>query len=249
MKKGLKAMALFFSFMLVSCGQLSNSTDGFIDPSGARYSGEIKQEIAMGCDFIDESEHPYLVYEQYLSEDNEEFCYDKKGRLCRYKNKDSIFYGRVSTDTEHEMNDNEVESYCYEIATYYLEPNYSFETTFNAETGVLHIDGINEQNNDYRESATVKVNRSGDICYIKVRYNTLEQPVDDEMRIYFDNKANEYFKTECERLGDDIYNIDSVRYEQLNSKLYAIFTCTFRADNGAEYCESVGFSRELQDTL
>ena len=60
---------------------------------------------------------------------------------------------------------------------------------------------------------------------------------------------NEYFKTECERLGDDIYNIDSVRYEQLNSKLYAIFTCTFQADNGAEYCESVGFSRELQDSL
>ena len=247
--------AIMFSMcfgIFTSCGritadedQANERSDRYLNASGTHYAGEISQEIAMGCDFVDVSVHPSIVLDQYLSEDNEEFCYDKQGRLYRYKNNDRVFLGKTPNESGEGMSDEQIESYCYDIATYYLDPDYGFETVFNPETGELHIDGINEQYADFRESATVKVNRSGDICYIKVNYNTLEQPVDDETRRYFDEQANEYLEKECERLHDDCYEINSVSYELIDSNLYAIYSCTFYGTEGMEFCESIGFSKSI----
>lgn len=236
-------------FALVSCSAdgAAARSDRYIDASKASFISKYKQETANSCSFIDGSEKPYVYYDKYATNEGEEFIYDENGRLCRYKNIDSIFFGKTSSEVKHEMTDEEVEAYCYDIAEYYLEPGYKFETSFNADTCELYVEGVNEKCSDLREDAVVRVNRSGDICSIKVSYNTLKQPVDDAVRAYFDEKVNDYAAAECERLNDDHYEYGTARFRQVDSALYAIYTCTFTNADGAVFCESVGFSKTLEE--
>ncbi len=215
-------------------------TSVYFDTSDLTYIGEREQEIVIGYEFENpEDNAPTITYYEYRSADGETFCFDEKGRLCSYTNTEDIFLNKVVKDDAPTLTTADVSLTAGEIFESCVGSNTAYEISNYGRPGDLLIKSTDS--NAGSTCAIAEFNAYGDVRAFNVSYNTLESEVDYD---YFEEKIQAYIDSVGERteITDCEY---TVRFEQLDDKIYALYTCTFTDDVGAVFCESAGFTKPV----
>ncbi len=218
----------------------------YLDTSDLTYDGQVEQRIAIGYSFENpEDNEPVLIFDKYVSPDGEVFCFDDQGRLRFYKNTDDIFFDRKKADDVQTARTTKAEN--QNIATAVFKATVNADSTYEIttpESYVYNIDCTDESNAG--SGALIKMNAYGEIRTISISFNSVTAPIDYD---YFESKVQEHIDSVGER-----YDVKSseytVSYEQIDNKIYAMFTCTFEV-NEDEYgvcdafCTGVGFTQTI----
>ncbi len=210
-------------------------TNIYFDTSDLHYVGLYKQPIVIGCHFKDTDDpNPSFLYREYASEDGEIFRYDELGRLVYYCNTDSVVFSDAgSLSPANEKLAAEIFESCVKGSG-----EYTIETSHG---GAYYIERPTDGRNP--DSALVKFAGS-EVRYFKISYNTVNTEVDEA---YFKAKLLEYIKQVDLKYKIENYSY-TVRYEQVGTTLYAIYTCEFTREGGAAFAETVGFSKSITHT-
>ena len=211
----------------------------YFDTSDLTYIGKQTQEFAIGYKFENESDNnPVLVYDQYQSDDGEIFSFDDKGRLCYYRNNEKIFYNEEVSE-EKKLSEDELlklsESIVNECTGSDTISKLASKTD-DKEYGFTSF----ENENKYSD-AIIKLNDYGKIRSLSVSYNNVSALIDSS---HFESKINSYIKSIKSSYNIVDYNY-TVRYEQVNNKIYAMYNCSFVETDGCEFCSLVGFTKEI----
>ncbi|MBE6850488.1 MAG: hypothetical protein E7504_01940 [Ruminococcus sp.] len=207
-------------------------TDIYFDTSDIHYVGIYKQPIVIGCHFKDTDDpNPSFLYREYASEDGEIFRYDELGRLVYYCNTDSVVFSDAgSLSPANEKLAAEIFESCVKGSG-----EHTIETSHG---GAYYIERPTDGRNP--DSALIKFAGS-EVRYFKISYNTVNAEVDE---VYFKAKLLEYIKQVDLKYKIENYSY-TVRYEQVGTTLYAIYTCEFTQEGGAAFAETVGFSKSI----
>ena len=82
----------------------------------------------------------------------------------------------------------------------------------------------------------------GNIELFNASYEIISSPEDQD---YFDQKIKDYI-AEKKQISDIVDYTCEPRYEQVGNKVYAIYTLTYEDSGGDYFCESVGFTKEIE---
>lgn len=257
MKKLFFSLALisFSSAILCGCGKVDESPseaansasknesikiteNAYLDTSDLTYVGKVTQEFAIGYEFENESDNdPILTYDQYESPDGEIFSFDVSGRLCYYRNSDDIFLGKNENDNKSKLSEAELITLSENIVSSFIDNNADCEASVSQEEDEYKVSSIVSEGAP--AAALIKLADTGDVRSLCISHNTLSDPVDIE---YFENKFNAYMDSVKDKYDISDYEY-TVRYEQINDKIYALYNCSFVESDGAEFCELVGFTK------
>ncbi len=215
-------------------------TSVYFDTSDLTYVGTTTQQIAIGYSFENpEDQDPVLTYRQYESEDGEVFSFDMQGRLCYYRNSEDIFENQITADDTVKLIDSEKQDLVNSVYQSCVDaPDAAYTITAGGKAGEYQI--VSQDSTLSPTCAILKMNEYGDIRSFKISHNTLASSVDTA---YFEKKIQAYI-AEKEQQYDDLTCEYTVRYEQIDNKIYALYNCHF-LENGAAFCELVGFTKSV----
>lgn len=213
----------------------------YFDTSNLTYIGKDTQEIAIGYEFENENDNnPVLTYDQYESNDGEIFSFDERGRLCYYRNTDDIFLGNTDSDDKIKLSEEELQELSEDIISSCIDDNTECEAVIDEKTGKLIVSSIND---DVPAIATVNLTERGDVRSLSISHNTLSSTVDND---YFQAKFDMFIEEINNSYEIADYNY-TVRYEQIDNKVYAMYNCNFVEMDGCEFCKLVGFTKTISN--
>ncbi len=269
MKK--KTCCLYFlslSILLCGCGKAEETSDlkisvsesfqanmkdnPYFNVSDLTYAGKEEQNIAIGYDFENpEDNDPVLVYDKYYDDTGAVFCFDTNGRLCQYKYADVLGSDCGSAKAKHanmqrSYTTAELQTLSKDIVESCLPQemdNTKLDVSFFGGREYLVTNKNYVSENEGPLTALVDVDIYGNIQTLSVSYNTLSSPVDYD---YFKEKLDNYIDQAKEIWDIADYTCEDERYQQIGDKIYAMYTITFEETDGALFCESVGFTKEIE---
>lgn len=221
--------------------KINISNDIYFDTSDLKYIGKDTQEIAIGYEFENENDNnPVLTYNQYQSDDGEIFSFDERGRLCYYRNSDNIFLGNTNSNDNVKLSEEELKELSENIISSCIDYNAECEAVINKNTGELIVSSIND---DVPAIATVNLTDCGDVRSLSISHNTLSSSVDED---YFQTKFDRFIEEISDTYEIANYNY-TVRYEQIDNKIYAMYNFNFVETDGCEFCKLVGFTKTISN--
>ena len=214
--------------------------------------GTYEQEFGSGVGFENpEDNDPVFVWKKYVSSEGETFCFDDQGRLRKYMN---AFYSNPGGDFEENKTNGtrasakmksaaELEKISEDIAENYMVTEEAVRVEPYDGNGSYIIKNAETRNASEDETvAIVDLDAYGEIEWFTASYEIQILP---ELYDYFNQKIDDYI-AEKKQISDIIDYTYRSRYEQVDNKVYAIYTITFE-DSGEDYfCESVGFTKEIE---
>ncbi|WP_294401477.1 hypothetical protein [uncultured Ruminococcus sp.] len=231
--------------------QMNYQNNPYFDVSDLTYVGTYEQEFANGAGFENpEDNDPVFVWDKYISSDGETFCFDAKGRLRKYINAEYSNPDRYYTEetienqiTEKAKTSSELKAISEDIAKSYMVTDVPLSVEQFEGSRSYKIENASKLDADEDEVlAIVDLDSYGNIELFNASYEIISSPEDQD---YFDQKIKDYI-AEKKQISDIIDYTYRSRYEQVDNKVYAIYTITFE-DSGEDYfCESVGFTKEIE---
>ena len=231
--------------------QMNYQNNPYFDVSDLTYVGTYEQEFANGAAFENpEDNDPVFVWDKYISSDGETFCFDAKGRLRKYINAEYSNPDRYYTEetienqiTEKAKTSSELKAISEDIAKSYMVTDVPLSVEQFEGSRSYKIENASKLDADEDEVlAIVDLDSYGNIELFNASYEIISSPEDQD---YFDQKIKDYI-AEKKQISDIIDYTYRSRYEQVDNKVYAIYTITFE-DSGEDYfCESVGFTKEIE---
>ena len=232
--------------------QMNYQNNPYFDVSDLTYVGTYEQEFANGAGFENpEDNDPVFVWKKYVSSDGETFCFDDQGRLRKYMN---AFYSNPGGDFEENKTNGtrasakvksaaELEKISEDIAENYMVTEEAVRVEPYDGNGSYIIKNAETRNASEDETvAIVDLDAYGEIEWFTASYEIQILP---ELYDYFNQKIDDYI-AEKKQISDIIDYTYRSRYEQVDNKVYAIYTITFE-DSGEDYfCESVGFTKKIE---
>ena len=274
-KKGIAVLLILPCILLCSCGseagsesaaenssaveitpldqiQMNYQNNPYFDVSDLTYVGTYEQEFGSGVGFENpEDNDPVFVWKKYVSSDGETFCFDDQGRLRKYMN---AFYSNPGGDFEENKTNGtrasakmksaaELEKISEDIAENYMVTEEAVRVEPYDGNGSYIIKNAETRNASEDETvAIVDLDAYGEIEWFTASYEIQILP---ELYDYFNQKIDDYI-AEKKQISDIIDYTYRSRYEQVDNKVYAIYTITYE-DSGEDYfCESVGFTKEIE---
>ena len=274
-KKEIAILLILPCFLLCSCGseagsesaaenssaveitpldqiQMNYQNNPYFDVSDLTYVGTYEQEFGSGVGFENpEDNDPVFVWKKYVSSEGETFCFDDQGRLRKYMN---AFYSNPGGDFEENKTNGtrasakmksaaELEKISEDIAENYMVTEEAVRVEPYDGNGSYIIKNAETRNASEDETvAIVDLDAYGEIEWFTASYEIQILP---ELYDYFNQKIDDYI-AEKKQISDIIDYTYRSRYEQVDNKVYAIYTITFE-DSGEDYfCESVGFTKEIE---
>ena len=229
--------------------QMNYQNNPYFDVSDLTYVGTYEQEFAIGAEFENpEDDNPVFVWDKYISSDGEMFCFDAKGRLRKYINAAYSNPDRYYTEetienqiTEKVKTSSELKAISEDIAKSYMVTDVPLSVEQFEGSRSYKIENASKLDED-EVLAIVDLDSYGNIELFNASYEIISSPEDQD---YFDQKIDDYI-AEKKQISDIIDYTYRSRYEQVDNKVYAIYTITFE-DSGEDYfCESVGFTKEIE---
>ena len=229
--------------------QMNYQNNPYFDVSDLTYVGTYEQEFAIGAEFENpEDNNPVFVWDKYISSDGETFCFDAKGRLRKYINAEYSNPDRYYTEetienqiTEKAKTSSELKAISEDIAKSYMVTDVPLSVEQFEGSRSYKIENASKLD-EYEVLAIVDLDSYGNIELFNASYEIISSPEDQD---YFDQKIKDYI-AEKKQISDIIDYTYRSRYEQVDNKVYAIYTITFE-DSGEDYfCESVGFTKEIE---
>ena len=229
--------------------QMNYQNNPYFDVSDLTYVGTYEQEFAIGAEFENpEDNNPVFVWDKYISSDGETFCFDAKGRLRKYINAEYSNPDRYYTEetienqiTEKAKTSSELKAISEDIAKSYMVTDVPLSVEQFEGSRSYKIENASKLDED-EVLAIVDLDSYGNIELFNASYEIISSPEDQD---YFDQKIKDYI-AEKKQISDIIDYTYRSRYEQVDNKVYAIYTITFE-DSGEDYfCESVGFTKEIE---
>lgn len=214
----------------------------YFDTSDLTYIGKDTQEIAIGYEFENENDNnPVLTYDQYESNDGEIFSFDERGRLCYYRNTNDIFLGNTDSNDKIKLSEEELQELSENIISCCIDDNAECEAVINENTGEISVSSIND---NVPAVATINLTDFGDVRSLSISHNTISSAVDYD---YFQAKFDMFIEEINNSYEIADYNY-TVRYEQIDNKVYAMYNCNFVEMDGCEFCKLVGFTKTISDS-
>ena len=232
--------------------QMNYQNNPYFDVSDLTYVGTYEQEFANGAGFENpEDNDPVFVWKKYVSSDGETFCFDDQGRLRKYMN---AFYSNPGGDFEENKTNGtrasakvksaaELEKISEDIAENYMVTEEAVRVEPYDGNGSYIIKNAETRNASEDETvAIVDLDAYGEIEWFTASY---EIQISPELYDYFNQKIEEYIG-ERKQVFDIANYTYSVYYEQVENKVYAIYTIEFEETDGCFFCESPGFTKEIE---
>ena len=229
--------------------QMNYQNNPYFDVSDLTYVGTYEQEFAIGAEFENpEDDNPVFVWDKYISSDGETFCFDAKGRLRKYINAAYSNPDRYYTEetienqiTEKVKTSSELKAISEDIAKSYMVTDVPLSVEQFEGSRSYKIENASKLDED-EVLAIVDLDSYGNIELFNASYEIISSPEDQD---YFDQKIEDYI-AEKKQTSDIVDYTCEPRYEQVDNKIYAIYTITYE-DSGEDYfCEIVGFTKEIE---
>ena len=229
--------------------QMNYQNNPYFDVSDLTYVGTYEQEFAIGAEFENpEDDNPVFVWDKYISSDGETFCFDAKGRLRKYINAEYSNPDRYYTEetienqiTEKAKTSSELKAISEDIAKSYMVTDVPLSVEQFEGSRSYKIENASKLDED-EVLAIVDLDSYGNIELFNASYEIISSPEDQD---YFDQKIEDYI-AEKKQTSDIVDYTCEPRYEQVDNKIYAIYTITYE-DSGEDYfCEIVGFTKEIE---
>ena len=273
-KKGFAVLLILPCFLFCSCGseagsesaaenssaveitpldqiQMNYQNNPYFDVSDLTYVGTYEQEFGSGVGFENpEDNNPVFVWDKYISSDGETFCFDAKGRLRKYINAEYSNPDRYYTEetienqiTEKAKTSSELKAISEDIAKSYMVTDVPLSVEQFEGSRSYKIKNASKLDADEDEVlAIVDLDSYGNIELFNASYEIISSPEDQD---YFDQKIKDYI-AEKKQISDIVDYTCEPRYEQVDNKIYAIYTITYEDSGGDYFCESVGFTKEIE---
>ena len=273
-KKGFAILLILPCFLFCSCGseagsesaaenssaveitpldqiQMNYQNNPYFDVSDLTYVGTYEQEFANGAAFENpEDNDPVFVWDKYISSDGETFCFDAKGRLRKYINAEYSNPDRYYTEetienqiTEKAKTSSELKAISEDIAKSYMVTDVPLSVEQFEGSRSYKIENASKLDADEDEVlAIVDLDSYGNIELFNASYEIISSPEDQD---YFDQKIKDYI-AEKKQISDIVDYTCEPRYEQVDNKIYAIYTITYEDSGGDYFCEIVGFTKEIE---
>ena len=273
-KKEIAILLILPCFLLCSCGseagsesaaenssaveitpldqiQMNYQNNPYFDVSDLTYVGTYEQEFGSGVGFENpEDNNPVFVWDKYISSDGETFCFDAKGRLRKYINAEYSNPDRYYTEetienqiTEKAKTSSELKAISEDIAKSYMVTDVPLSVEQFEGSRSYKIKNASKLDADEDEVlAIVDLDSYGNIELFNASYEIISSPEDQD---YFDQKIKDYI-AEKKQISDIVDYTCEPRYEQVDNKIYAIYTITYEDSGGDYFCESVGFTKEIE---
>ena len=273
-KKEIAILLILPCFLLCSCGseagnesaaenssaveitpldqiQMNYQNNPYFDVSDLTYVGTYEQEFGSGVGFENpEDNNPVFVWDKYISSDGETFCFDAKGRLRKYINAEYSNPDRYYTEetienqiTEKAKTSSELKAISEDIAKSYMVTDVPLSVEQFEGSRSYKIKNASKLDADEDEVlAIVDLDSYGNIELFNASYEIISSPEDQD---YFDQKIKDYI-AEKKQISDIVDYTCEPRYEQVGNKVYAIYTLTYEDSGGDYFCESVGFTKEIE---
>ena len=273
-KKGFAILLILPCFLFCSCGseagsesaaenssaveitpldqiQMNYQNNPYFDVSDLTYVGTYEQEFAIGAEFENpEDNNPVFVWDKYISSDGETFCFDAKGRLRKYINAEYSNPDRYYTEetienqiTEKAKTSSELKAISEDIAKSYMVTDVPLSVEQFEGSRSYKIENASKLDADEDEVlAIVDLDSYGNIELFNASYEIISSPEDQD---YFDQKIKDYI-AEKKQISDIVDYTCEPRYEQVDNKIYAIYTITYEDSGGDYFCEIVGFTKEIE---
>ena len=231
--------------------QMNYQNNPYFDVSDLTYMGTYEQEFANGAAFENpEDNDPVFVWDKYISSDGETFCFDAKGRLRKYINAEYSNPDRYYTEetienqiTEKAKTSSELKAISEDIAKSYMVTDVPLSVEQFEGSRSYKIKNASKLDADEDEVlAIVDLDSYGNIELFNASYEIISSPEDQD---YFDQKIKDYI-AEKKQISDIVDYTCEPRYEQVGNKVYAIYTLTYEDSGGDYFCESVGFTKEIE---
>ena len=231
--------------------QMNYQNNPYFDVSDLTYVGTYEQEFAIGAEFENpEDNNPVFVWDKYISSDGETFCFDAKGRLRKYINAEYSNPDRYYTEetienqiTEKAKTSSELKAISEDIAKSYMVTDVPLSVEQFEGSRSYKIENASKLDADEDEVlAIVDLDSYGNIELFNASYEIISSPEDQD---YFDQKIKDYI-AEKKQISDIVDYTCEPRYEQVDNKIYAIYTITYEDSGGDYFCEIVGFTKEIE---
>ncbi len=231
--------------------QMNYQDNPYFDVSDLTYVGTYEQEFGSGVGFENpEDNNPVFVWDKYISSDGETFCFDAKGRLRKYINAEYSNPDRYYTEeaienqiTEKAKTSSELKAISEDIAKSYMVTDVPLSVEQFEGSRSYKIKNASKLDADEDEVlAIVDLDSYGNIELFNASYEIISSPEDQD---YFDQKIKDYI-AEKKQISDIVDYTCEPRYEQVDNKIYAIYTITYEDSGGDYFCESVGFTKEIE---
>ena len=231
--------------------QMNYQNNPYFDVSDLTYVGTYEQEFANGAAFENpEDNDPVFVWDKYISSDGETFCFDAKGRLRKYINAEYSNPDRYYTEetienqiTEKAKTSSELKAISEDIAKSYMVTDVPLSVEQFEGSRSYKIENASKLDADEDEVlAIVDLDSYGNIELFNASYEIISSPEDQD---YFDQKIKDYI-AEKKQISDIVDYTCEPRYEQVDNKIYAIYTITYEDSGGDYFCEIVGFTKEIE---
>ena len=231
--------------------QMNYQNNPYFDVSDLTYVGTYEQEFANGAGFENpEDNDPVFVWDKYISSDGETFCFDAKGRLRKYINAEYSNPDRYYTEetienqiTEKAKTSSELKAISEDIAKSYMVTDVPLSVEQFEGSRSYKIENASKLDADEDEVlAIVDLDSYGNIELFNASYEIISSPEDQD---YFDQKIKDYI-AEKKQISDIVDYTCEPRYEQVDNKIYAIYTITYEDSGGDYFCEIVGFTKEIE---
>ena len=231
--------------------QMNYQNNPYFDVSDLTYVGTYEQEFGSGVGFENpEDNNPVFVWDKYISSDGETFCFDAKGRLRKYINAEYSNPDRYYTEetienqiTEKAKTSSELKAISEDIAKSYMVTDVPLSVEQFEGSRSYKIKNASKLDADEDEVlAIVDLDSYGNIELFNASYEIISSPEDQD---YFDQKIKDYI-AEKKQISDIVDYTCEPRYEQVDNKIYAIYTITYEDSGGDYFCESVGFTKEIE---
>ena len=232
--------------------QMNYQNNPYFDVLDLTYVGTYEQKFANGAGFENpEDNDPVFVWKKYVSSDGETFCFDDQGRLRKYKN---AFYSNPGGDFEENKTNGtrasakmksaaKIEKISEDIAENYMVTEEAVRVEPYDGNGSYIIKNAETRNASEDETvAIVDLDAYGEIEWFTASY---EIQILSELYDYFNQKIDDYI-AEKKQISDIVDYTCEPRYEQVENKVYAIYTLTYEDSIEAYFCEIVGFTKEIE---